>query len=246
MAPPPWATPAQLALLNSKMATYISLKTEHVNNHSNQKMSDFLEAVTRELNVLWPELEASGKGNHNQVMWWFCNKSRAALGTQEESRQSNTVLASLVWPQKRCRVHKVIEKYQMMHHKKICSLLEPWIIRYHKKYGMTSLDVLEAQYTEEDWEELDDDNEDNTQAEDVDTHVDGADTARIKQIKTTRHFRSYMLQARSIVAQKAWQEESQQERACVLQAIEEEKAEMLALLDMEKEGLERDPEQRQL
>ncbi|KAG6915878.1 hypothetical protein DXG01_009455 [Tephrocybe rancida] len=165
------------------------------------------------------------------------------------------VLASLVCPPKKRRIHKVVEKYQIMHCEKMRDLMRPWVVKYHKKYGTASLELLEVQVAEEDWEEPEnnkegeEDSEDAIQEEEMDLCVDDAKQAKMKQIKTTKYFKSWMLKARNKVAKRAWQEEPQEEpqevKERVLQAIEEEKAEMLAMLDMEKEGLECSPEQQQ-
>ncbi|KAG6913828.1 hypothetical protein DXG01_004061 [Tephrocybe rancida] len=263
------------------MATYVELKADRVSHHSNRKMSEFLDRVTQEFRISWPELESlvsnnklpesaltteeamwppadvellkkTREGRRDQIKWWFRNTSKNALSTHGNPHQSSIVLASMVRPPKKRRIHKVVEKYQMMHREKMRDLMRPWLMKYQKKYGTASLEVLEAQVAEEDWEELDDneegeeDSEDATQAEEVDQSVGNAEQVKMKQIQTTKHFRSWMLKARKKVSQKAWQEESQEVKERVLKAIEEEKAEMLAMLDMEKEGLERDPEQRQL
>ncbi|KAG6905530.1 hypothetical protein DXG01_002198 [Tephrocybe rancida] len=206
---------------------------------------------------MWPlnDVELLNKtmdGHCDKIKWWFRNNYENALGTQGDLHQSNIVLASLVCPPKKCHIHKVIEKYQMMPCKKMRDLMRPWVVKYHKKYGTASLELLEAQVAEEDWEELEnseevgENGEDATQEEEMDLCVDGAEQAKVKQIKTTKHFKSWMLKARNKVAKRAWQEESQEVKERVLQAIEEEKKEMLAMLDMEKEGLERNPEQWQL
>ncbi|KAG6904923.1 hypothetical protein DXG01_006195 [Tephrocybe rancida] len=159
----------------------------------------------------------------------------------------------MVQPLKKCCIHKVVEKYQIMNCEKMHDLMKPWVVKYHKKYGDASLEFLEAQVAEEDWEELENDNQGEQEndirtevdLEEMDPSVDNAEQAKIKQIKMTKHSRSWMLLARKKVSEAAWQEESQEVKEHILEAIEEEKKEMLVMLDMEQEGLERDPEQQQ-
>ncbi|KAG6839182.1 hypothetical protein C0991_005155, partial [Blastosporella zonata] len=273
MPPPTWATPAQLKFLKNHLPAYIDLKADRKSKHSNRKMTDFINQVTKEFHISWMEVECLvvsnqlpesaltsdeltwtaeavalvkkvGDGRRDQIKWWFCNNAKTVLGTQGMQRQSNVVLASLVKPQRKCRIHKVIEKYQMMYRDKIRDLMKPKLLKYHKKYGTASVDVLETQIAEVDWDSEDKEGDQN--GDEGEKEVEGLDeTERRKQIKTSKHFKLWVLKTRKAVAEQEWQTESQDVKDEVLKAIELEKVEMLVMLDTEKEGLERDAKQRQ-
>ncbi|KAG6818778.1 hypothetical protein H0H93_001857, partial [Arthromyces matolae] len=245
MPPKTWATDAQNVFLNKHLPEYVNAKLAKKDSCSNKKLTRFTKDITREFFVNWPEEEALVASNQlpqsvmdtaraqwtpveqdilagavkkrkEQIVNWFRNHSQDVVGMKKKS--SNVVLASLIKPPKRQRLHKADEMYQKMFwNEKLFALVkEEW-----KKHG---LDGDEEEGTGDDAEGMSDD----------DDVRDPKTQASLKMTLRRRVIDSY------------WKAETPEVKQAVIAAIDEEKAEMMRALDVSKEGLERDADQREL
>ncbi|KAG6849150.1 hypothetical protein H0H93_010906 [Arthromyces matolae] len=247
MAPKSWATIEQDTYLNNHLSGFVNAKLTKKDSGSSKKLTRYTKEVIKGFFANWPEETALVHDGHlpqsvvdtprsqwtpveqkimadavkkrkEQITNWLRNHSTDAVGMKATgSRSSNVVLASLIKPPKRHRLHKAEEKYQTMFYTdKLRALVQAeW-----DKHG------IKADAEEDETEEQEDKDESS-----------GAPSSSVRSLKMT-------LQRRVVAA--AWNAEVPQVKDAVFRAMEEEKAEMIRSLDMSKEGLDRDPEQREL
>ncbi|KAG6836049.1 hypothetical protein H0H93_011946 [Arthromyces matolae] len=246
MAPKSWATPEQEIFLNEHLARFVEAKLQKKDSRSSKRLTRYTKETIKEFFANWPEETAvvregrlpqavadtprsqwtpvelkimadAVSKRQKKITNWLRNHSQDALGMKATgARSSNVVLASLIKPPKRQRLHKADEKYQTMFYaEKLRVLVEAeWA-----KNGISA------------------DIEEDEEAEDDDKNDDNPVPASVRSLK--------MALRRQVVAA-AWKAEAPEVKEVVFRALEEEKAEMIKSLDMSKEGLDRDPEQRKL
>ncbi|KAG6819411.1 hypothetical protein H0H93_012108 [Arthromyces matolae] len=195
-------------------------------------MSAFLKKAAEDFWILWPELDAlvtlkvlpveCAALPHDK---WDADQRKIyeeGLETRRKgvrTTRAPVALTSLIAPPKRRRLHKAEEKYQTMYY---AEKLRALVVAEYEKRGIQ-----------------------NTSDETEDKGGDDDDGEAGGNAGSQKSLRSLQMAAQREVVAKAWKAESQEVKEAVYAELEVEKAEFLKNMDMSKEGLDRDPEQRQ-
>ncbi|KAG6836115.1 hypothetical protein H0H93_011187 [Arthromyces matolae] len=255
MSPPTWATAAQKVMLKSHMPTYVKIQLEKKKTRSTKQLNRFFKNFNLEFFVSWPEtntlveagklpascltdpqdlwsnenkniLKKAVKCRQKKIKTWYRNHSKKSLSSK---KKTNVLLASLVSPPKRRRLHKAEEMYQIKYGEKIRNILQDRLLELDAEVPLMS-------GNEED-PDLD---------ESLQVYADAEKEEHPASVQQSTATRSAKLKLRRKVVAEAWKDETPEVKQVVLEALEKEKADMLSLLDASKEGLERTPEQREL
>ncbi|KAG6819540.1 hypothetical protein H0H93_010892 [Arthromyces matolae] len=245
MAPKSWATTEQYTFLTKHLTGFVEAKLKKKDSRSTKQLTRYTNEVIKEFFANWPEetalvhngllpqsvvdtprsqwtpveqkivADAVAK-RQKKISNWLRNRFQDAVGMKAtKSRSSNVVLASLIKPAKRQRLHKADEKYQQMFYD---SKLRALVQAEWERNGITA-------------------NAEDNDTEEQEGDGDESSKSSVRSLKMTLR--------RKVVAD-TWKSETPEVRLAVFTALQEEKAEMIRSMDMSKEGLDRDPEQREL
>ncbi|KAG6836820.1 hypothetical protein H0H87_004853, partial [Tephrocybe sp. NHM501043] len=104
-------------------------------------------------------------------------------------------------------IHKVKERYQMMHQEKLHNLTQPLIAKYHRTFGSMSLDMLESHIAEGDLMDLEEQEQDSNEIKRTEEEeIDEGNSSKEREKEADQnhqHFRSWMFRTRKKVVAKA-------------------------------------------
>ncbi|KAG6808499.1 hypothetical protein H0H92_003955, partial [Tricholoma furcatifolium] len=261
-----WTTDQQFKFLNGHIAGYLEEKAKKQESHSTKNLTQYIANVIKEFRVKWPEVEYLVANNRlpesalttNKRAWpdadrdvlksanadrekasvYLIQKTgRSAAGLQGARRQStNPMLVSMLRPQKRNRMNKPTEMYGKMYPERVRALMAPKILQYAAEHPELDKDYLKKYDLELEPENDEEKGERSEASDDED--------ANDEKKKVIKAFNAWAFTTWMKTSTEAWKSESAETQALVLEAIAKERAELSAMLSVEKEALEREPEKR--
>lgn len=188
---------------------------------------------------------------------WFRNTSKKATGLQ--GTRNTSILGSVFQATKKSRAHKPEEIYQSRFKIKIDELMKIETEKYLKQQmdGSENADqsLSLADGTQEqsgiDGSELDTDTQGgNEQGADTDKGERYNKRQMMGTSKTvdkgSKAFRSWQMSTRRRIVKESWENETEDTKRLIMDEVEAEKRAQAELVDDDKAGMERTPEQRQL
>lgn len=175
---------------------------------------------------------------------WFRNTSKKAIGVL--GTRSKGVLGS-VFQTKKSRTHKPEEIYQSLYKDKIDALMKVETEKYDASNKAQASGTQEQRGTEGGDVDSDvDDGDQDVLGEMVDLPQTQKTPTEISVNKGSKMFKSWQMSTRRRVVKVAWENETPEVRERVMAEVEAEKKAHNELIEDEKVGLDRTPEQRQL
>ncbi|KAG6808803.1 hypothetical protein H0H92_002845 [Tricholoma furcatifolium] len=261
-----WTTEEQFKFLKGHIAGFLEEKAKKQETHSTKNLTQYVANVTKDFHIKWPEVEYLVANNRlpesalttNKRSWPDADRDvlknanadrekacthriqkmgRSAAGLQGARHQTNNVmLVSMLRPQKRNRMNKPNEMYGKMYPERVRALMAPKILQYAAEHP-----ELDKEYLKKYDLNLDDENDEEKGETGGDSDNEEASDGKKKVIKA---FNAWAFTTWIKTSTEAWKSESAETQALVLEAIAKERAELSAMLSMEKEALEREPEKR--
>lgn len=174
-----------------------------------------------------------------QLKSWFRNTSKKAMGLQ--GPRTKDVLSSAFQTVKKTRMHKPEEIYQSLYKDKIDALMKIEVEQYHANNKDQHIGTQAQRGTEDN--KLESDGEDMT----IETVDEPQKTGKERALdKGTKAFKSWHMSTRRRVVKEAWENETTEVKEIVMKEIEAERKTNAELVDDQKTGMDRTPEQRQL